>query len=290
MDQIRKIFKSVDLFFSSSGVFTYLLGAVLAQRSGRTLNAAVFSFGLLFFVCLYLLERTAHYLTSSRINIFSTVHRSKKLQTPELVWFLFFLFLGTLFCLFGLVREGGVSGDNWIWLILLSLAILIHTTSVRLWALPFRWLTDGLVISPLLLFFGAALQKISSDRVLFFLSLPLFFLYLASSTALLFENYAADLEKKWHSLLTVIGWERGISLHHILLVLSYISLGIYFYVSGAWSITWPAALAAVISLLEVYQLERIARGMKPLWGLLRASAALQYLTVLYILLFAFLIH
>jgi hypothetical protein len=61
-------------------------------------------------------------------------------------------------------------------------------------------------------------------------------------------------------------------------------------VSGSWSIAWPAALVALISLFQVLQLERIARGMKPLWGLLRATSVLQYLSLVYILLFAFLTH
>ena len=97
-----------------------------------------------------------------------------------------------------------------------------------------------------------------------------------------------DLEKKWHSLLTVIGWERGISLHHILLVLSYISLGIYFYVSDAWSITWPALALKSSACWKSINWKESRGGMK--WGFLRSKRALQYLTVLYILLFAFLIH
>jgi hypothetical protein len=33
----------------------------------------------------------------------------------------------------------------------------------------------------------------------------------------------------------------------------------------------------VHQLLEVFQLERIARGLKPLWGVLRVTAVFQYL-------------
>ncbi len=290
MEKISKIFKSADSFFISSAAFTYLLGALLAQRAGRVLDIHMLLLGLVFFVSLYLLERSLNYLTSSRINVFSRAARSNRLQSPELAAFLLFLSFVLLFCLYGLISIGGISGKLWIWLALLSFGILINISSIRLWAVPYRWLTDALVAAPLMLFNGAVLQGISSERMLFFLSLPLFFLYLASTTAGMFEKFGTDAEKGRPSLLTEIGWEKGITLHHVLLIAAYAALGVYFLVSGAWSIAWPAALVALISLFEVFQLERIARGLKPLWELLRATAVLQYLGFLYMLLFAFLTH
>ena len=79
-----------------------------------------------------------------------------------------------------------ISGDNWIWLILLSLAIRSILPLSVVGACPFGGSRAGWS-SRAPAFLWCALQKISSDRVLFFLSLPLFFLYLASSTALLLK-------------------------------------------------------------------------------------------------------
>lgn len=290
MDGIRKIIKSVDMFFVTAGAFTYFLGAVLARRSGRALDIGVLVLGLVFFLALYLLERSLNYLTSSRINVFSTALRSNKLQSPALTGFLLFLSFILLFCVYGLIRIGTLAASSWMWLLMLSVGILIHISSIRLWRLPYRWLTDGLVITPIMMFTGAELQQIPSERMLFFLSLPLFLLYLASTSAMMFEKFGTDAEKARPSLLTVIDWEKVINLHHILLIATYFALGVYFMVSGSWSIAWPAALVALISLFQVLQLERIARGMKPLWGLLRATSVLQYLSLVYILLFAFLTH
>lgn len=288
MDNIRKIIRSANIFFVSAGVFTYVLGAVLARRSGREVDFGVLILGLALFLALYLLERSLNYLTSSQVNIFSTAIRSNKLKSPELTGFLLFLAFILVFCLYGLVRIGAPAVSSWMWLLLLTLGILINMTSIRLWRLPYRWLTDGLVISPIMLFTGAVLQRIPSERMLFFLSFPLFFLYLASYSATLFEKSGTDAEKSRPSLVTFIGWEKAMNLHHVLLIGAYVTLGVYFQVSGSWSIAWPAALVAMISLFEVFQLERIARGLKPLWGLLRATSVLQYLSILYILLFAFL--
>ncbi|NLI44197.1 MAG: hypothetical protein GX415_02110 [Chloroflexi bacterium] len=288
MNGVKKILRTVDLFFVFSGVFTYLLGAVLARRSGGALNAAVLVLGLIFFLLLYLLERSFNYLTSSRISLFSKYIRNNKLSSADVVAFLLFLSFSLVFCLYYLLREGGLSPKSWLWLALLAFGLLINITAIRLWGLPYRWLTDALVAAPLALFSGAVLQKIASERMLFFLSLPLFFLFLASSSALLYEKYEADSANSRPSLLTVIGWERAMTLHHVLLLCAYLCFGIYFYISGSWSIAWPVVFMASISLLEVFQLERIARGLKPLWGVLRVTAVFQYLGALYILLFAFL--
>ena len=80
------------------------------------------------------------------------------------------------------------------------------------------------------------------------------------------------------------------TLHHILVALGYLGLGFYLYMSGAWAIAWPVLLMMSVSLLEVWQLQRIAEGMRPNWGLLKATAITQYLGIVYILLFAFLTH
>ena len=288
MASIKKIFKTIDLFFVSGGMFSYLLGAVLAQRAGKPINISVLFLGLSLFLLLYLLERCLTHLTSSRINVFSTAQSSSRLQSPELMGALLFIAFALMFCVFGLVRTGALNAKSWIWLLLLTLGILIPSTSIRLWVVPYRWLTDAFVAAPVMLFSGAVLQRIPSERMLFFLSLPLFFLFLASSSALMFESFGAESDKVRPTLLTVIGWEKAMNLHHVLLIATYAALGVYFFASGAWPIAWPAAFIAIISLFEVFQLERIARGMKPLWGLLRATAVLQYLGILYILLFAFL--
>jgi len=61
------------------------------------------------------------------------------------------------------------------------------------------------------------------------------------------------------------------TLHHILVALGYLGLGFYLYISGAWVIAWPVLLMMSVSLFEIWQLQRIAGGMRPNWGLLKAT-------------------
>jgi len=291
MKDIRAIFKEINGFFLASGVFTYTLGTVLALQAGQAWNATSYFLGLLVFFGFYLLERTYAYLSRSKINVFSTLQRSRRLRSPELVFFLFFLFAALLLCVYFISLSGGLRSPNWVWFLLLAVGILMNVSkNLNQWNMPYRWMTDGIIISPVLLFWGASLAKLDSTPVLFFLSLPLLFFYLASQTCLQFETYGEDLKKGQQALLVSIGWERGMTLHHILVALGYLGLGFYLYMSGAWAIAWPVLLMMSVSLLEVWQLQRIAGGMRPNWGLLKATAITQYLGVVYILLFAFLTH
>ena len=291
MKDIRAIFKEINGFFLTSGVFTYTLGTVLALQAGQAWNATSFFLGMLVFFGFYLLERTYAYLSRSKINVFSTLQRSRRLRSPELVFFLFFLFAALLLCVYFISLSGGLRSPNWVWFLLLAVGILMNVSkNLNQWNMPYRWMTDGIIISPVLLFWGASLAKLDSTPVLFFLSLPLLFFYLASQTCLQFETYGEDLKKGHQALLVSIGWERGMTLHHILVALGYLGLGFYLYMSGAWAIAWPVLLMMSVSLLEVWQLQRIAGGMRPNWGLLKATAITQYLGIVYILLFAFLTH
>jgi len=291
MKEIRAIFKEINGFFLASGVFTYTLGTVLAVQAGQAWNTTTYFLGLLIFFGFYLLERTYAYLSRSKINVFSTLQRSRRLRSPELVFFLFFLFAALLLCVYFISLSGGLRSPNWVWFLLLAVGILMNVSkNLNQWNMPYRWMTDGIIISPVLLFWGASLAKLDSTPVLFFLSLPLLFFYLASQTSLQFETYGEDLKKGQQALLVSIGWERGMTLHHILVALGYLGLGFYLYMSGAWAIAWPVLLMMSVSLLEVWQLQRIAGGMRPNWGLLKATAITQYLGIVYILLFAFLTH
>ncbi len=291
MKEIRAIFREINGFFLASGVFTYTLGTVLAVQAGQAWNTITYFLGLLIFLGFYLLERTYAYLSRSKINVFSTLQRSRRLRSPELVFFLFFLFAVLLLCVYFISLSGGLRSPNWVWFLLLAVGILMNVSkNLNQWSMPYRWMTDGIIISPVLLFWGASLAKLDSTPILFFLSLPLLFFYLASQTSLQFETYGEDLKKGQQALLVSIDWEHGMTLHHILVVLGYLGLGFYLYISGAWVIAWPVLLMMSVSLFEIWQLQRIAGGMRPNWGLLKATAITQYLGILYILLFAFLAH
>ena len=291
MKEIRAIFKEINGFFLASGVFTYTLGTVLAVQAGQAWNTTTYFLGLLIFFGFYLLERTYAYLSRSKINVFSTLQRSRRLRSPELVFFLFFLFAALLLCVYFISLSGGLRSPNWVWFLLLAVGILMNVSkNLNQWSMPYRWMTDGIIISPVLLFWGASLAKLDSTPILFFLSLPLLFFYLASQTSLQFETYAEDLKKGQQALLVSIGWEHGMTLHHVLVALGYLGLGFYLYISGAWLIAWPVLLMMSVSLFEIWQLQRIASGMRPNWGLLKATGITQYLGILYILLFAFLAH
>ncbi|MFZ3070093.1 MAG: hypothetical protein WA110_03100 [Anaerolineaceae bacterium] len=291
MKSITQIFKGFDWFFLASGIMTYTLGSVIASQAGQPWKLDRYVYGLVIFLGLYLLERIYYYLSTSKISLFSTVNRTEKLKSPELIGLLFLVFAGLVYSLFVLNQSKVLGQSGWLWLFVLVLLFSMNISrSIRLWNMPYRWLVDGLIVSPISLFFASSVQGLAPGRILFFLSIPLLLFYLTSSTCLQFERYSSELSKGTRSFLVTLGWEKGVVIHNIILLLAFIFFGVYLYVSGAWSIAWPVFLMLIISLAEVYLLQRLAEGMKPNWRLLRAVAVFQYLGVVYILLFAFLTH
>ncbi len=291
MKQFGSILKTFNWLFVIVGFLAYTLGAVLAVEAGNEWEIGVFLLGLLFFLLLYTLERIQYYLSKSKINIYSKINQSIKIKSSEILGYIFLIFSSLLIITFFLSQKHKLNASTLIWFLLLVLLIMANMfRSFRIWSQPYRWFLEGLCISPVLLFLSSSLQGYPPGKILFFLSLPILFLYLSSALTLYFQSFSVDSAKGTRSPLVVIGWEKTIWLHHILIILAYTTFGFYFISSGSWIIAWPVLLVFCLSSFEIFILYRLSTGMKPMWGLLKATAVIQIVGALYILLFAFLTH
>ncbi len=128
------------------------------------------------------------------------------------------------------------------------------------------------------------LQSGESHRLLNLAVLPLTFLALAALIALAFPAYAEDLKYERGTLLTRLGWERVLPLHHALV------LGAYAIYAGApllgfsFRLLGPALLSLPFGVAQVLLLRGIAAGGRPLWKLLTTNAmALVGLTTYFLI-------
>ena len=130
------------------------------------------------------------------------------------------------------------------------------------------------------------LQNGAYFRLLVLMTFPLTFLYLAAYLALHLERFADDLHFNRRTMLVRIGWQRGMSLHNILLLLGFLTLGSSALVGLPWPLTWPGLLGLVVGAFQVFQMLTIANGAKPRWGLLRITAAATFVLTVYFMTFA----
>lgn len=289
--KVKKTRLEHNWFFVAACLVAYLLGVFTAGSAGRRWNWVTFACGLVIVGAFYFLQRILLYVSSSRVNLFTRVGASQRLQHAGLVYVIFALFALVIGAAYLLLKEQVLIGVNLLWLTGIALLVFFPiSASARLWTTPYRWTFEGLIVSPLMIFLGSSLQSYSPAPLLYMISVPVLLLYCASAIALQFAGYARDVEQGNRTFLVGIGWERALRFHNVLIVLAYIAYLAYLYASGSWVFNWTAMLTIIISLLEVYLLGALAQGMKPNWPLLNSVAVMQFMAFLYLLIYALIVH
>lgn len=118
---------------------------------------------------------------------------------------------------------------------------------------------------------GYILQSDETHRFLL-ISIPLTFLAFAYFIVMDFPAFAADHKYNRGTLLTRLGWERAVPLHHLFVLLAYLFLLAAPVFGLSLSLIWPAFLTLPFALFQIYQLHNLALGAPTNWTLLTATA------------------
>ncbi len=116
------------------------------------------------------------------------------------------------------------------------------------------------------------LQTGEYHRLLSVITIPLVLLAFATFLAFDFPVYADDLKYARNTLLTRLGWERAIPLHHACVLAAYILFASAPLQGFSLGLIWPAFLSLPFAFLQIFWLRNIALGAKPIWTLLTANA------------------
>jgi 1,4-dihydroxy-2-naphthoate octaprenyltransferase len=135
--------------------------------------------------------------------------------------------------------------------------------------------------------FAFILQTGELHRLVAMATIPLTFLHMAMMLCFEFPDYAADIKYNKLTLLVRLGWERGMALHNILILLTFLILGLAAVFGLPLAIVLPAYLPLPIGLLQIWQMRRIAAGVKPNWTTLTLTAVVLFASEVYLLAFAF---
>ena len=144
---------------------------------------------------------------------------------------------------------------------------------------PFRLVYSGygeLVLAILVvnLFPALAFQLQAGElhRLLAMLTFPLTLLYLASALALSLQKYLEDIRHNRQTMLARLGWQRGMTLHNLLIALAYVALAGSVISGLPWRLAYPAFLSMPVAVFQIWQMNGIANGAKPRWRLLAFTA------------------
>lgn len=218
----------------------------------------------------------------------SRMRRAANLKHYIGVFISSFLAAGALYIM---LRYHSLQGQAFLWLLgTVICQILLLAKPISYSTLTYQWLIKSFNVAPLAFFLATTLQGFSPAPALIYLASALFLGMAAAMITLSYKRYAGDLNRKERTFLVVIGWEKAITLHHLLFAGSVASLVIYMLVSNSVNTNWPVLAWQVFGLYEVYLLEQLARGVKPNYVLLDALAVFRMLGTLYLLFYALIIH
>lgn len=176
-------------------------------------------------------------------------------------------------------------------LTILGIAFLIVffyvTPPIRLVHSGYGELAIAILMSNLIPALAFLLQTGSFHRLLAMTTFPLTPIYLAMMLVSSLPTYASDMKYDKQTLLVRIGWERGMSLHNLLVLTGFLLIGIGLVFGLSWHIIWPTLLALPLGLFQIWQIIQIRDGGKPRWQVLNVTAVATFGLVAYLLAFAF---
>ena len=273
-------------FFIFASLLTYAIGAVLAGFESSRSDWSSLLIGVFFFLTVLALQQLFNYLTTSKINPYSRVKFERGNRKGQLFVLTIALFMVYLFFVYALLRLNKLIGVNLIYILFITvLMLMIITRTGKMAFQTYSVIIEGLIVSPLMLLFGGGLQDLNPGGGHVFLTLAFFFLYIATRTSLLFEDYGEEQRVGDKSLLDLISWENGIKLQNISLVAAYLIFFYYFFRNGSLGMNSPVLFTAIFGVFSMYLLNRMARGMKPHWQIIKATAFLHFFAVCYLLVF-----
>jgi 1,4-dihydroxy-2-naphthoate octaprenyltransferase len=284
---LLRLSRPLNIIFA---VLTYVLGAGIARYLGITHNLVVFWLGLggisLAQFSMGLLAEAHRPVQQPSDN---DEHRAERvnLRNEALIVSVSALAAIAVIAIL-LVLQGALSPVVMLFSGLSLVAVLVYAVP------PLRLVDAGLgeftlavhiaMIAPAL---GFVLQAGEYHRLVAIISFPLTLLALAYFLILDFPTFASDEKFDRRTLLRGMGWQRAVPLHHGLILGAYALLASALFFGLAWGLVWPALLTLPFAILQIFWLQNISQGAKPIWSLLTVNALAVFGLTAYLLTFAF---
>jgi 1,4-dihydroxy-2-naphthoate octaprenyltransferase len=166
-------------------------------------------------------------------------------------------------------------------------ALFYSVPPVKLAYTGYGELTTSILVANMVPIFAFLLQVGQPHRLLVMSTFPLTALHLAMMLAFEFPDYATDLKYEKQTLLVRLGWRTGMTLHNLLILTSFVLLGLATLFGLPTFIALPAFLPLPLGLLQIWQMRRIAAGAKPNWSTLAFTAVVLFGSMAYLLAFDF---
>ena len=295
---LRLFFRLSRPLFLIGGGLTYALGAGIARFLGTPIDWGVYLLGQGFVT---ILQLSAHYLNE---YFDAPSDANNPARTPftggsgaigagklsrNIVLLAAITALTILASLMVLMIEYAPTSPLLLLVVALGFlgAFFYSTPPVKLSSSGYGELTTSILVAYLVPAFAFILQAGDLHRLVAMAAIPLTSLHMAMMLSFELPDYASDVKHNKLTLLVRLGWERGMSLHNILILFAFLILGLAAVFGLPLAIVLPAYLPLPLGLLQIWQMRRIAAGVKPNWTTLTMTALVLFASEVYLLAFAF---
>ncbi len=285
--KLSKLTHPILLLFGS---LTYMLGVGIARYLGADFRFTTFLLGLLAGLALMVL---AFFLdTYFRLPLTPLVEGETlalrirfRLLLLQSSFATLVVFTTVALLLFFLDMLSLPAGLLFLFAVLFSLAYAVPP--LHLSAKGYGEVLLGILIGTLLPAFAFLLQAVDPHRLLPLITFPLTLLTIACLLAGNFYTYAADLKGGRRSLLIQLTWQKAIPIHDLLILVPFLFFAAASFFGLSWGLLWPVFLALPFAGLQIYWLQRIASGAKPVWNFFNALAPSVLGLTIYLLTLSF---
>lgn len=268
----QKLFRLSHPLYLVLAALTYFFGASIANYLGKHFIANAFWLGL----AGVLLAQLAMSLLASvfRLDVEPLLEgetrRERQLLRNNALYVSIASLASLTFIAFILYFESVLKPSSFLFLFLSLLLVLVYALP------PFRNRGfDEFILSAHLAYvipsLAYVLQAGGTHRFLV-LAIPLTLLAFGYFIVMDFPTFLPDEKYNRVTLLTRIGWERVVPLHHLIVLLAYLLFAATSLFGLSLSLLWPAFLTLPFALFQIYQLRSIAIGAQPNWTLLTVTA------------------
>jgi hypothetical protein len=269
-DMKHLILESIRINYLLYGLLMYVLGICIAVYLTIQIDWINVLLGYLSILLLQIVEGLIG-LTKAEPELIQDRKVMSKKQILLVV--IAFVMMALAFLLVSLLLRGGLTGAGWLFMLIMGLICIFRSSPVLSGKLVvLNEVIDAVLIVGIIPSFALNLISGELHPFLILINLPLFFIFLGTQIALAYPQYSRELTKNTHSLLIQVGWQRGIFLHDILIVIGFLSLGISGMIGLPWALLWPSMIVSLIGIFEIILLHRIGEGLKPNWKLLKLVA------------------
>jgi 1,4-dihydroxy-2-naphthoate octaprenyltransferase len=279
------------------GVLLYALGVGIARYLGAAIDWGIvligqvwvttFQLGSRFLAAYFLLPTIPRDPSRVPLNTDSN-ERDNGLRRDLLLWVAFASFAATTSLTILLRQIPGIHLPVLVVMgVAFTLAILYAVPPFRLATGGYGDLIQAITMANLVPALGYILQTGELHQLVILSTFPLTTLYLAMSLALQLPRYMTDMRQERDTMLVRLGWERGMVFHNMLILGSFLVVGIAMLFDLPPRIALPAFFVFPLGLFQIWYMTRIAAGIKPNWRILRWTGILTFGLFAYLVAFSF---